>query len=83
MQVDFGGSSSGPFAGLTVVDFSNVVSGPLCGQIFGDLGAEVVKVEALLLGETPAIYFTHFWGKGPPGELARGLRAALDAQNSD
>jgi hypothetical protein len=33
-----------------------------------------------MTGEQPAFYFTHFWGKGPAGELARGIRSALDAQ---
>jgi Domain of Unknown Function (DUF1259) len=33
-----------------------------------------------MIGERPAFYFAHFWGKGPAVELARGIRAALDAQ---
>ncbi len=36
----------GPMAGITVVDFSAMVSGPLCSQNFGDLGADVIKVES-------------------------------------
>ena len=40
----------------------------------------IVALHNHMNGETPSIYFTHFWGKGPSGDLAKALRAALDAQ---
>jgi hypothetical protein len=42
----------------------------------------IVALHNHMVGEQPAFYFTHFWGKGPARELARGLRSALDAQKA-
>lgn len=38
--------TAGPLAGLLVADFSRILAGPYCTMTLGDLGADVVKVEA-------------------------------------
>lgn len=43
-------------------------------------GIHIVALHNHMIGEQPAFYFTHFWGKGKAADLARGFRAALDAQ---
>ena len=35
----------GPLAGLRVVEMGSLIAGPFCGQLLGDLGAEVIKLE--------------------------------------
>ncbi|MDX1560399.1 MAG: CaiB/BaiF CoA-transferase family protein [Marinobacter sp.] len=50
---------SGPLAHIRVLDLSRVLAGPWAGQIFGDLGAEVIKIERPLTGDD-----TRSWG--PP-----------------
>jgi len=36
---------NGPLHGLTVLDLSSVILGPMTGQYLGDMGADVIKVE--------------------------------------
>jgi hypothetical protein len=43
-------------------------------------GIHVVALHNHMIGEEPAFYFTHFWGKGKVSDLAQGLKMALDAQ---
>lgn len=45
-------------------------------------GIHVVALHNHMIGESPSTYFTHFWGKGPAADLARGFRAALAAQSA-
>ncbi|WP_085340582.1 CaiB/BaiF CoA transferase family protein [Aquidulcibacter paucihalophilus] len=37
--------ATGPLKGLRVIELGVLLAGPFCGQILGDLGAEVIKVE--------------------------------------
>jgi crotonobetainyl-CoA:carnitine CoA-transferase CaiB-like acyl-CoA transferase len=41
-----------PFFGIKVVEFCEVASGPFCGMLLADMGAEVIKVERDKVGDS-------------------------------
>ena len=53
-----------PLAGLRVLDMTKVLAGPLCTQHLGDFGADIIKVEAPLVGDE-----TRHW---PPFQAETG-----------
>src|SRR5687768_18485593 len=56
--------SEGPLHGVRILDLTSVVMGPMATQILGDLGADVITVEAAK-GETNRVM-----GAGPHPQLS-------------
>jgi formyl-CoA transferase len=57
-------SGFGPLAGFRVIELGQLIAGPFAGQLLGDLGAEIIKIE--LPGEGDPI---RRWGRlTPEGE---------------
>jgi crotonobetainyl-CoA:carnitine CoA-transferase CaiB-like acyl-CoA transferase len=54
-----GAVNNGPLAGVKVVEMGHLIAGPFCGQLMGDMGAEVVKIEPPGSGDP-----MRAWGRG-------------------
>jgi crotonobetainyl-CoA:carnitine CoA-transferase CaiB-like acyl-CoA transferase len=63
--------SEGPLAGLRVLEYCRLVSGPYCTKLLADLGAEVIKIEEPGAGD-PARAIGPF-----PGDLPHPERSGL------
>ncbi|VVE58510.1 coA transferase [Pandoraea anapnoica] len=60
-----------PLDGYTVLDMANVIAGPACGRILGELGAHVVKVDTTRPDHQPLV--TVDWG----AEASQGKQSIL------
>lgn len=52
-------NETGALAGLRVVEMGQLIAGPFCGQLLGDMGADVIKIEAPIAGDP-----MRRWGNG-------------------
>ncbi|WP_083749313.1 CaiB/BaiF CoA-transferase family protein [Frankia sp. CcI49] len=74
---DQGRRGDGPLAGLRVLELGQLIAGPFCGQLLGDYGAEVIKIEDPAGGD-PMRRWGHTDGTAAPvhwSVLARNKRS--------
>ena len=80
MSTDIGGSGDQnlPLSGVRIVDFSQVMMGPVCTQMLGDYGADVIKIERIGAGDLSRSTFEPVAGNDNPifCSLNRNKRSA-------
>jgi crotonobetainyl-CoA:carnitine CoA-transferase CaiB-like acyl-CoA transferase len=52
-------AATGPLKDLRILELGQLIAGPFCGQLLGDMGAEVIKLEAPGVGDA-----MRTWGRG-------------------
>lgn len=57
--------TQGPLAGVRVIEMGQLIAGPFCGQVLGDFGAEVIKLEDPATGDP-----MRQWGRSKPKGLS-------------
>src|SRR5256884_9591671 len=75
-----------PLAGVRVIDFTQVMLGPVCTQMLGDYGADVIKIERKGAGDLSRTTFEPVVGHDNPVfcSLNRNKRSvAVDLKNPD
>jgi formyl-CoA transferase len=66
-----GAAGPGPLSGIRVLDLSQVMAGPFCCMLLGDMGADVIKVEPPDVGDqTRKSMGFRMKGEDSPGFLA-------------
>jgi formyl-CoA transferase len=56
MNQIIGDGTLGPLDDIRVIEMGSLLAGPFCGQLLGDMGAEVIKVEAPGMGDPMRIW---------------------------
>jgi len=67
-------ANRGPLADVRVLELGQLIAGPFCGQLLGDMGAEVIKLEPPGVGDA-----MRDWGRGLPvwwSVIARNKKSA-------